>query len=41
LVESITLLTKKDVLSLFPGSTLYEEKIFGMTKSFIVYSGWE
>ena len=41
LVESITLLTKKEFLALFPESKLYEEKIFGMTKSFIAYSGWE
>jgi ubiquinone/menaquinone biosynthesis C-methylase UbiE len=41
LVESITLLTKKEVLMLFPNSKLYEEKLFGMTKSFIAYWGWD
>ena len=41
LLESITLLSKNELLALFPGSHLYEEKILGLTKSFVVYSGWE
>jgi hypothetical protein len=41
LVNHTRLLTKKELLSLFPGANLYEEKIFGITKSFILYSGWD
>ncbi len=41
LLESITLLSKNELLALFPGSNIYEEKILGLTKSFVVYSGWE
>ena len=40
-VSSVKLLNKQQVLDLFPGSTLYEEKVFGLTKSFVVYDGWE
>ncbi len=39
-VESIKLLSKKKFLGLFPGANFYEEKFLGLTKSFIVYSGW-
>lgn len=35
--NSIRLLTKKEMLALFPDSKLFEEKVFGLTKSFIVY----
>lgn len=41
LVESITLLTRNELRAIFPDSNLYEEKFFGMTKSFIVYAGWD
>jgi ubiquinone/menaquinone biosynthesis C-methylase UbiE len=40
IVESIRLLDKREFLSLFPNAEVYEEKIFGMTKSFVVYGGW-
>jgi SAM-dependent methyltransferase len=40
LVNHTRLLTKKEFQSLFPEATLYEEKILGMTKSFILYDGW-
>ena len=40
IVESIRLLDKREFISLFPNAELYEEKIFGMTKSFVVYGGW-
>lgn len=40
LVESTRLLRKKELLALFPGAELYEEKILGLTKSFVVYGGW-
>ena len=38
---SVTLLKKRELLSLFPNANLYCEKVFGLTKSFVVYSGWE
>lgn len=41
LVESVNLLSKKELIGLFPECYLYEEKILGLTKSFIVYSGWD
>ena len=40
IVESIRLLDRYEFLQLFPGSSLYEEKAFGMTKSFVAYGGW-
>ena len=40
IVESIRLLDSYEFLQLFPGSSLYEEKAFGMTKSFVAYAGW-
>jgi hypothetical protein len=39
-VMSIRLLAKRDFQSLFPEARLYEEKIYGMTKSFVAYGGW-
>ena len=41
IVESIRLLGRNEFLALFPGSNLYEEKVFGMTKSFVAYGGWD
>ncbi len=41
IAESISLLKKQELLSLFPGCHIFEEKIFGITKSFIAYSGWD
>ena len=41
LVKGITLLNKKELLTLFSGSNLYIEKLFGIAKSFIVYLGWD
>lgn len=38
-VESTRLLRKKEFVALFPGATIYEEKFFGLTKSFIAYQG--
>ncbi len=40
IVAGITLLDKRQFASLFPDARIYEEKIFGMTKSFVAYSGW-
>lgn len=36
----IRLLRRHEVCALFPGATLYEERILGMTKSFVAYGGW-
>jgi hypothetical protein len=40
IVKSIRLLGKQEFLSLFPHAKLYEEKVFGLTKSFVAYDGW-
>ena len=40
LIESVRLLRKGELLALFPGASLYEEKVIGLTKSFVVYGGW-
>jgi SAM-dependent methyltransferase len=39
-VESISLLSRRDLQRLFPGAQIYEEKILGLTKSFVAYGGW-
>jgi len=39
-VEAIRLLTAQELSILFPESTLYREKLLGLTKSFVVYHGW-
>jgi hypothetical protein len=38
--ENTRLLCRHDLQKLFPGACLYEEKLLGLTKSFIVYNGW-
>jgi len=40
-VKEIRLLTEKELKNLFPGANIYKEKLLGLTKSFIVYKGWE
>ncbi|MBV9455779.1 MAG: class I SAM-dependent methyltransferase [Rubrobacter sp.] len=40
IVDAIRLLTEREVRALFPEGTVYKEKILGLTKSFVVYSGW-
>jgi hypothetical protein len=39
-IENTRLLRKSQLLQLFPGATLYEERLFGLVKSFIVYHHW-
>ena len=39
-VESISLLTERQVHKLFPGALIYKEKFLGLTKSFVAYGGW-
>ena len=41
LIRSIRLLDKQELQNLFPGAAIYEEKFLGLTKSFIIYSGWD
>jgi hypothetical protein len=41
IVESIRLLDKKELVGLFPGAGVYEERVAGLVKSFVVYDGWE
>lgn len=41
MITGIKLLNKMEFTNLFPNSNLYEEKFFGLTKSFIIYDGWD
>lgn len=41
IVESIRLLSREEFVALFPQASIYEEKVFGITKSFIAYGGWD
>lgn len=40
IAESVHLLRKNELVSLFPGASLHEERIYGFVKSFVVYKGW-
>lgn len=40
-VESVELLSGRQVRKLFPGARIYRETIAGITKSFVAYDGWE
>jgi SAM-dependent methyltransferase len=39
-VSSIRLMTKREVGALFPEARFYEERFFGLAKSFTAYYGW-
>jgi hypothetical protein len=39
-VESVRLLRLAEFQRLFPHSTIFHERIFGITKSFVAYGGW-
>jgi len=39
-VDSIQLLTRKKFAALFPGATIHDEKMLGLTKSFVAFKGW-
>lgn len=41
IVEGIRLLTRREFTKLFPNSVIYEEKVLGITKSFVAYEGWD
>jgi len=40
LIDSTRLLRRQELHALFPQASWYEEKIMGLTKSFVVYEGW-
>ncbi len=40
-VDSIQLLTRKRFADLFPNASIHEEKLFGLTKSFVAFRGWD
>lgn len=40
-VESVALLSERQVRALFPAAEIYRERIAGLTKSFVAYYGWE
>jgi len=40
IARSVRLLSRREFASLFPGSVLWEERLFGLTKSFVCYGGW-
>ncbi len=40
-LRDIRLLSEKELRQLFPGCSIYKEKVLGLTKSFVVYKGWE
>jgi SAM-dependent methyltransferase len=39
-VETIRLLSRREVAQLFPEGRLHEERFVGLTVSFVVYAGW-
>jgi SAM-dependent methyltransferase len=39
-VETIRLLSRRNVTRLFPEGTLYQERFAGLTVSFVIYAGW-
>ena len=41
MITGIRLLTKMELTNLFPNSNILEEKFLGLTKSFIIYNGWD
>jgi len=40
-VESVSLLGEKQLRILFPTADIYEEKLLGITKSFVAFGGWD
>lgn len=39
-IDTTRLLRKRELQALFPHANWYEEKLLGLTKSFVVYDGW-
>jgi len=40
IAHSIRLLPKSELKQIFPGANIYEERFWGLVKSFILYKGW-
>jgi 2-polyprenyl-3-methyl-5-hydroxy-6-metoxy-1,4-benzoquinol methylase len=40
IVDEIRLLSKNDFMAVFPHAKIYQEKVLGLTKSFVAYDGW-
>jgi Methyltransferase domain len=40
-VESVSLLSRKQLRTLFPKASISEEKLLGITKSFVAFGGWD
>jgi SAM-dependent methyltransferase len=40
MAQSIRLLSEHELCTLFPGGQIWREKILGLTKSLIIYDGW-
>ena len=40
-VTSINLLSRRELKALFPTARVYQEKFFGLTKSFVAYEGFD
>lgn len=40
-VQSVKLLSHRELLSLFPGATLHGERVFGLIKSYTALDGWK
>jgi len=41
IVRSIRLLSERELQKLFPDGEIYRERFLGLTKSFVVYGGWD
>jgi hypothetical protein len=39
-VREVRIMRKREVMKLFPDATLYEERFYGLTKSFVVHQGF-
>lgn len=39
-VEGVRLLSRREMKALFPEAGLHEERLIGLTKSFVAYGGW-
>lgn len=40
-MRSVRLLTRSELQRLFPKAVIYRERLFGLTKSFIICAGWD
>ena len=39
-LDTIRLMSERELRSIFPGARVYKERFWGLTKSFILYKGW-